>query len=76
MWIISSQLLQQSAAAAPYLGYVVAPHGLYYWPWTGVSSLGCSLLQCYAAMYVPIVTLLIVLGLFFLSFLFPFSFVL
>ena len=75
-WNISSQLLQQSTAAAPYLGHVVAPHGLHYWPWTGASPLGCFPLQCYVAMYVPIVTLLIVLGLFFRSFLFPSSFVL
>ena len=27
MWVVSSQLLQQSAAAAPYLGHGVSPHG-------------------------------------------------
>ena len=74
MWGISSWLLQQSTAAAPYLGHVVAPHGLHYWPWTGASPLGCFPLQCYVAMYVPIVTLLIVLGLFFRSFFIPFLF--
>ena len=42
----------------------------------GVSPLGRSLLQCHAAMCVLIVTLLIVLGLCFRSFLFPSPFVL
>ena len=31
-WCISSQLLQQSAAAAPYLGWGVSSHGLPSWP--------------------------------------------
>ena len=40
-WIsgISSQLLQQSAAAAPYLGRGVSPHSRHSWPWMwGISS--------------------------------------
>ena len=32
-WGISSWLLQQSAAAAPYLGRGVSPHGRPSWPW-------------------------------------------
>ena len=38
MWGISSWLLQQSAAIAPYLGQGVSPHGLPSWPWTWCSS--------------------------------------
>ena len=37
-WGISSRLLQQSAAAAPYLGGRVSPHGPPSWPWTWNSS--------------------------------------
>ena len=37
-WGISSRLLQQSAAAAPYLGRGVFPHGRPSWPWTWSSS--------------------------------------
>ena len=38
-WGISSQLLQQSADAAPYLGCGVSPHGCCSWPWMwGTSS--------------------------------------
>ena len=37
-WGISSWLLQQSAAAAPYLGRGVSPHGRPSWPWTWSSS--------------------------------------
>ena len=37
-WGISPQLLQQSAAAAPYLGWGVSPHGRPSWPWTWSSS--------------------------------------
>ena len=37
-WGISSQLLQQSAAAAPYLGQGVSSHGRPSWPWTWSSS--------------------------------------
>ena len=33
-WGISSRLLQQSAAAAPYLGWGVSSHGHPSWPWT------------------------------------------
>ena len=33
-WGISSQLLQQSTAAAPFLGRVVSPQGRPSWPWT------------------------------------------
>ena len=40
MWGISSWLLQQSAAAAPYLGHGVSPLSRRSWPWTwGMSSL-------------------------------------
>ena len=35
---ISSQLLQQSTAAAPYLGRGVSPHRCPSWPWTWNSS--------------------------------------
>ena len=38
MWGISSWLLQQSAAAAPYLQHGVAPPGLHPWPRTWCSS--------------------------------------
>ena len=38
MWGISLWLLQQSAAAAPYLGRGVSPHGRPSWPWTWSSS--------------------------------------
>ena len=37
-WGISSQLLQQSTAAAPYLGRGVSPHSHPSWPWTWSSS--------------------------------------
>ena len=37
-WGISSQLLQQSAASAPYLGRGVSPHRCPSWPWTWSSS--------------------------------------
>ena len=37
-WDISSRLLQQSAAAAPYLGWSISPHGCPSWPWTWSSS--------------------------------------
>ena len=37
-WCISSRLLQQSAATAPYLGWGVSPHRLPSWPSTWDSS--------------------------------------
>ena len=37
-WGISSQLLQQSAAAAPYIGRGVSPHCRPSWPWTWSGS--------------------------------------
>ena len=37
-WDISSRLLQQSAAIAPYLGRGVSLHGCSSWPWTWSSS--------------------------------------
>ena len=37
-WGISSRLLQQSAATAPYLGWGVSPHCRPFWPWTWSSS--------------------------------------
>ena len=37
-WGISSWLLQQSTAPAPYLGRGVSPHGCPSWPWTWSSS--------------------------------------
>ena len=37
-WGISSQLLQQIVAAAPYLGWGVSPHCPSPWPWTWSSS--------------------------------------
>ena len=37
-WGISSWLLQQSAAPAPYLGRGVSSHGCPSWPWTWSSS--------------------------------------
>ena len=37
-WGLSSRLLQQSAAAAPYLGWGVSSHGHPSWPWTWGSS--------------------------------------
>ena len=37
-WGISSRLLQQSAATAPYLGRGVFSHGCPSWPWTWSSS--------------------------------------
>ena len=37
-WGISSRLLQQSAAIAPYLGQGVSPHHRPSWPWTWGSS--------------------------------------
>ena len=39
-WVLSSQLLQQSTATAPYLGRGVSPHRCPSWPWTWKSSLG------------------------------------
>ena len=38
MWGISSWLLQQSTATAPYLGWGVSPHRCPSWPWTWSSS--------------------------------------
>ena len=38
-WVISSWLLQQSTAAAPYLGHGVSPHGRRSWPWTCIKIL-------------------------------------
>ena len=38
MWGISSRLLQQSAAAAPYLGWGESPHSRPSWPWTWSNS--------------------------------------
>ena len=38
MWGISSRLLQQSAATAPYLGPGVSPHSCPFWPWMWNSS--------------------------------------
>ena len=38
MWGISSRLLQQKAATAPYLGRGVSPHHCPSWPWTWNSS--------------------------------------
>ena len=37
-WGISSRLLQQSTATAPYLGRGVSPHHRPFWPWTWNSS--------------------------------------
>ena len=37
-WGISSRLLQQSTATAPYLGWEVSPHHRPSWPWTWNSS--------------------------------------
>ena len=37
-WGISSRLLQQSTATAPYLGWGASPHGRPSWPWTRSSS--------------------------------------
>ena len=37
-WGISSWLLQQSAATAPYLGRDISPHCHHSWPWTCSSS--------------------------------------
>ena len=37
-WVISSWLLQERAAAAPYLGQGLSPHGHPSWPWTRSSS--------------------------------------
>ena len=37
-WGISSQLLKQSAATAPYLGRGVSPHSCSSWPWRWSSS--------------------------------------
>ena len=37
-WGVSSQLLQQSSAAAPYLGWGVSPHHHPFWSWTWNSS--------------------------------------
>ena len=42
MWGISSRLLQQSTAAAPYLGHGVAPLGHCPWPWTWGSFLSTN----------------------------------
>ena len=38
MWGISSWLLQQSTATAPYLGWGVSPHSHPSWPWRWSSS--------------------------------------
>ena len=38
VWGVSSQLLQQSVDAAPYLGQGVSPHSHPSWPWTWSSS--------------------------------------
>ena len=38
IWGIPSRLLQQSAAAAPFLGWGVSPHGPPSWTWTSSSS--------------------------------------
>ena len=37
-WGISSRLLQQSTATAPYLGGGISPPGRPFWPWTWSSS--------------------------------------
>jgi len=37
-WGMSSRLLQQSSATAPYLGWGVSPQGRPFWPWTWSSS--------------------------------------
>ena len=49
MWGISSRLLQQSAATAPYLGQEVSPHGCPSWPWTWSSSSWPSFARAAAA---------------------------
>ena len=49
-WSISSQLLQQSAATAPYLGRGLSPHRRPSWPWTWSSS---SLPSCAHAPTAP-----------------------
>ena len=38
MWGVSSRLLQQSTAAAPYLGRGVSPHSRPFWPWGGLTN--------------------------------------
>ena len=38
MWCISSQLLQQSTATAPYFRWGISPHSRPPWPWTWSSS--------------------------------------
>ena len=47
-WGISSQLFQQRAAAGPYLGWGVFPHGHPSWSWMWSSSFwpSCSLYSC------------------------------
>ena len=46
-WSISSRLLQQSAAAAPYLGWGVPPHHHLSWPWTlNISARSCCTHLC------------------------------
>ena len=49
-WGISSRLLQQSTATAPYLGREVSPHGHPSWPWMWSSS---SQLSCACAAAAP-----------------------
>ena len=49
-WGIFSRLLQQSAAAYPYLGRGVSPHHHPFWPWTWSSS---SLPSCSSAATAP-----------------------
>ena len=41
-WGISSRLLQQSTATAPYLGRGISPHCHHSWPWTWSSSSSAS----------------------------------
>ena len=43
-WGVSSRLLQQSAAAAPYLGWGLSPHGRPSWPgtWSRSSQPSCA----------------------------------
>ena len=49
MWGVSSWLLQQSAATAPYLGRGVSSHGCPSWPWTWSSSSQPSCARAVAA---------------------------
>ena len=52
-WVISSWLLQQSGATAPYLGQVASPHCCPSWPWTWSSSSRHSC-ACAASWVLPI----------------------